>query len=37
MISLQHSGTEVTARWADRELFRYVYLRSATSTPRRSG
>jgi hypothetical protein len=25
VISLQHSDTEVTARYADRELFRYVY------------
>jgi hypothetical protein len=26
VMSLEHGDTAVTARWADRELFRYVYL-----------
>ena len=26
VMSLGHGDTEVTARWADRDLFRYVYL-----------
>ena len=26
VMSLEHGDTEVTARWADRDLFRYVYL-----------